>query len=116
MRAHRSLRALFLLVPLTCLSGCFDSSGGIVKATNGHTFVQRIESPTQGRCHNFTGPVTAVQNLTGVDIRLHQGRDCVDPKGTRSFYLVESMSAGTTPALGLWSSFSTVGQVPPFSS
>jgi hypothetical protein len=117
MRVRRPLAALCTLVPLVlAATACSDSSAGLVTGTNGTTFSQTISDPAQGsgKCHAFAARgVDSVTNTTAIDIVLHKGPHCTDPKGRPSFYLPTTNSANTADTVGLWRSFSTVGWPPP---
>lgn len=111
-------RRLAVAVCAVCLAdglvaGCYDSSQGQVIGLRGTRVVQQFPSPEQGVCHNFVVGADTVSNLTGVDLVLHQGRDCTDPAGAQSFYLVEQTTTLTPPKVGVWRSFATVGWPPP---
>jgi hypothetical protein len=113
---RRTLAALCTTVPLVlAATACSDSSAGLVTGTSvGGRFTQNVSDPTHGRCHAFAARgVNAVTNTTGVDIRLHKGPGCTDPKGLASVYLPTTFSANTAGTVGLWRSFSTVGWPPP---
>ena len=116
MRVRRTLAALCTTVPLVlAATSCSDSSGGLITGTStGGRFIQNIADPAQGKCHAFAARgVDAVTNNTGIDIRLHKGPNCTDPKGFPSFYLATTFSSNTAGTVGLWRSFSTVGWPPP---
>lgn len=116
MRVRRTLAALCATVPLAlAASACSDSSSGLVTGTSATgRFIQNVGDPTQGRCHAFAARgVDSVTNNTGVDIRLHKGPNCTDPKGLPSSYLPTTFSTKTAGTAGLWRSFSTVGRPPP---
>jgi hypothetical protein len=115
MRVRRSLAAVCAIVALTvAAAGCSDPSGGTITARNGLRLAEAIENPAPGTCHRFVPlGVNAVDNHTGVDIRLHIGTDCTDPKGLGDFYLPSTLSATSVPGQPLWHSFSSVGRLPP---
>jgi hypothetical protein len=117
MRLSRPLAALCAIAPLVLTaSACSDSSGGLIRGTNGPHFSQTIANPVQieGACHRFAPRgLSNVTNTTGIDIVLHKGFNCDDPGNQASSYLGTTLSIGTLPGQGPWHSFGTVGQAPP---
>lgn len=115
MRVRRSLAALCATVPLAwAAAGCSSNATGSISASRGTGVHQAFQNPLPGKCHHFVARgVDAVTNNTGMDIRLHVGTDCLDPKGTTAFYLGSTLSTTAVPGQVLWRSFSTVGLNPP---
>jgi hypothetical protein len=115
MRVGRSLTALAAVVPLVwAAAGCSSNPGGTVAASRRAQVVEQIVNPQPGKCHTFVPlGVDRVNNETGMDIRLHVGRDCKDPAGRPSFYLPSTLASTSVPGQALWHSFSTVGWLAP---
>ncbi len=110
MHVRRSLAAVCAVVPLACAAaGCSSNPVGTIAASNGAKAGERILNPVPGRCHTFSADgMNAVANRTAMDIWLHLGRDCSDPKGHPAIYLPTTFSATTVPGqarrgrLGRW--------------
>ncbi|MEU9129508.1 hypothetical protein AB0D08_15610 [Kitasatospora sp. NPDC048540] len=107
MAVPRSLTALVGAATLSiALAGCADPPVGTITASDGTTVV-KLSGPFNSNCQGFAGQgVTSVINRTLVDIVLHHGPDCTDPKDAATFYLATDTSIEDSS--DRWLSFSVV--------